>query len=57
MTGILLEPVNGQVAYQGRVKIQGRDNLIAVRLKVDGGRFPRSSNCGRAESHRRRSNC
>ena len=33
------DPVSGQVAYQGRVKVQGRDNLIAIRLKVDRGKI------------------
>jgi hypothetical protein len=33
------DPVSRQVAYQGRVKVQGRDTLIAVRLKVDRGRI------------------
>ena len=35
----IADPINGQVAYQSRVKIQGRDNLIAVRLKVDRGKI------------------
>jgi hypothetical protein len=30
---------SGQVAYQGRVTVQGRDTLIAVRLKIDRGRI------------------
>jgi hypothetical protein len=29
------DPVNGQVAMQARLKIQGRDALVAVRLKID----------------------
>jgi hypothetical protein len=33
------DPVEGQVAIQARVKIQGRDSLIAVRLKVDRGKI------------------
>jgi hypothetical protein len=33
------DPISGQVAYQGRVKVQGRDNLVALRLKVDRGKI------------------
>jgi hypothetical protein len=33
------DPINGQVAYQARVKVQSRDTLIAVRLRVDRGRI------------------
>ena len=33
------DPVEGQVAFQGRLKVQGRDTLVAVRLKVDRGRI------------------
>ena len=33
------DPVQGQVSLQARVKIQGRDNLIAVRLKIDRGQI------------------
>jgi hypothetical protein len=29
------DPVNGQVALQARLKIEGRDALVAVRLKID----------------------
>jgi hypothetical protein len=32
------DPVEGQVAFQGRLKVQGRDNLVAIRLKVDRGK-------------------
>lgn len=35
----IADPVNRQVALQGRVKVQGRDNLISVRLKVDRGKI------------------
>ena len=33
------DPVEGQVAFQGRLKVQGRDTLVAVRLKIDRGRI------------------
>ena len=33
------DPVNGQVALQGLVKVQGRDTLTAIRLKVDRGKI------------------
>jgi hypothetical protein len=33
------DPVAGQVAIQTRVKIQGRDALVAVRLKIDRGKI------------------
>ena len=33
------DPVTGQVAIQTRVKIQGRDALVAVRLKIDRGKI------------------
>jgi hypothetical protein len=33
------DPVDGQVAFQGRLKVQGRDTLAAIRLKVDRGRI------------------
>ena len=33
------DPVAGQVAVQTRLKVQGRDTLAAVRLKVDRGRI------------------
>jgi hypothetical protein len=36
---IAADPVEGQVSLQARVKIQGRNNLIAVRLKIDRGRI------------------
>jgi hypothetical protein len=35
----IADPVTGQVALQGRVKVQGRDNLISIRLKVDRGKI------------------
>jgi hypothetical protein len=37
--------VTGQVALQARLLIQGRSALVAVQLKIDRGRFPRSSIC------------
>jgi len=33
------DPIQGQVAVGARLKIQGRDALVAVRLKVDRGRI------------------
>jgi hypothetical protein len=36
---ITADPVTGQVSLQARVKVQGRNTLIAVRLKVDRGRI------------------
>jgi hypothetical protein len=33
------DPIEGQVAIQTRLKIQGRDALVAVRLKVDRGKI------------------
>ena len=33
----IADPVNGQVAEQARLKIEGRDALVAVRLKIDRG--------------------
>jgi len=33
------DPVNGQVALQGLIKVQGRDTLTAIRLKVDRGKI------------------
>jgi hypothetical protein len=33
------DPVAGQVAIQTRLKIQGRDALVAVRLKIDRGKI------------------
>jgi hypothetical protein len=36
---IAADPVQGQVSLQARVKIQGRDTLVAVRLKIDRGRI------------------
>ena len=35
----IADPVFGQVAIQTRLKIQGRDALVAVRLKVDRGKI------------------
>ncbi len=35
----IADPVQGQVAIQTRLKVQGRDTLVAVRLKVDRGRI------------------
>jgi hypothetical protein len=34
---LVADPVTGQVAFQGRLMIQGRNALVAVRLKVDRG--------------------
>jgi hypothetical protein len=36
---VAADPVEGQVSLQSRVKIQGRNNLIAVRLKIDRGQI------------------
>jgi hypothetical protein len=33
------DPIEGQVAFQGRLKVQGRDTLAAIRLKVDRGKI------------------
>ena len=33
------DPLNGEVALQGRLKVQGRDTLVAIRLKVDRGKI------------------
>ena len=33
------DPVDGQVAEQARLKIQGQDALVAVRLKIDRGKI------------------
>jgi hypothetical protein len=33
------DPVEGQVAEQARLKIQGKDALVAVRLKIDRGKI------------------
>jgi hypothetical protein len=35
----IADPVSGQVAQQARLKIGGRDALVAVRLKVDRGKI------------------
>src|SRR5262245_55210802 len=34
----IADPIAGQVAVQARLKIQGRDALVAVRLKIDRGK-------------------
>jgi hypothetical protein len=36
---IAADPVQGQVSLQARLKIQGRDALVAVRLKIDCGQL------------------
>jgi hypothetical protein len=36
---IAADPVQGQVSLQARLKIQGRDALVAVRLKIDRGQI------------------
>ena len=33
------DPVEGQVAIQTRLKVQGRDTLAAIRLKIDRGKI------------------
>jgi hypothetical protein len=35
----IADPVNGQVAEQARLKIEGRNALVAVRLKIDRGKI------------------
>jgi hypothetical protein len=35
----IADPVSGQVAQQARLKIGGRDTLVAIRLKVDRGKI------------------
>src|ERR1700691_1241161 len=35
----IADPVEGQVAEQARLKIQGKDALVAVRLKIDRGKI------------------
>jgi hypothetical protein len=35
----IADPVNGQVALQARVSMQGQNSLIAVRLKIDRGKI------------------
>jgi len=35
----IADPVAGQVALQARIKVQGRDTLIGIRLKVDRGQI------------------
>jgi len=36
---VIADPVTGQVAEQARLKVGGRDTLVAVRLKIDRGRI------------------
>ncbi len=36
---VVADPVSGQAAFQGRLKANGQDNLVAVPLKVDRGRI------------------
>jgi hypothetical protein len=36
---VVADPVSSEVAFQGRLKVQGRDTLAAIRLKVDRGRI------------------
>jgi hypothetical protein len=36
---VVADPVSGEVAFQGRLRVQGRDTLAAIRLKVDRGRI------------------
>jgi hypothetical protein len=38
-TIFVADPVAGQVALQARLKVQGRDTLAAIRLKVDRGKI------------------
>jgi hypothetical protein len=35
----IADPIAGQVAIQTRLQVQGRDTLVAVRLKIDRGRI------------------
>ncbi len=35
----IADPVSGQVALQARLKVGGRDTLVAVRLKIDRGKI------------------
>jgi hypothetical protein len=35
----IADPIAGQVATQARLQVQGRDTLVAVRLKIDRGRI------------------
>ena len=35
----IADPIEGQVAEQARLKIQGKDALVAVRLKIDRGKI------------------
>jgi len=51
------DPVTGEVAFQGRLKVQGRDTLAAIRLKSIAAGSRRSNNCTLVVSHRRRSSC
>jgi len=36
---VVADPLAGQVAEQARLKVNGRDTLVAVRLKIDRGRI------------------
>ncbi len=36
---VVADPVEGQVAFQGRLKVQSQDELVAIRLKVDRGKI------------------
>jgi len=36
---VIADPVEGQVAFQGRLKVQNQDELVAIRLKVDRGKI------------------
>ena len=36
---VVADPVEGQVAFQGRLKVEGRDTLAALRLRLDRGRI------------------
>jgi hypothetical protein len=35
----IADPISGQVAQQARIKIEGQDALVAVRLKIDRGKI------------------
>ena len=54
---ITVDPVSGEVAFQGRLKVQGRDTLAAIRLKSIAAGSPRSNSFTLVASHRRRSSC
>ena len=51
------DPVSGEVAFQGRLKVQGRDTLAAIRLKSIAAGSPRSNSFTLAALRRRRSSC